>query len=181
MIITLGIIGILLVLIIISYNNIVKQKNMVEESWSQIDVLLKQRFEMIPNLVEVVKGYSNYEKNILENVVNARNRGLVSTTRDDIIDSDNQLTQALSKLFVLTEAYPDLKADKHYIKLQTSLEELENKIAFARQFYNDTILKYNLKIETMPSNIVAILFGFKKYNYFKVEDKERQNVNINLK
>ena len=181
MIITLVIIGILLVLIIIGYNNIVKQKNMVEESWSQIDVLLKQRFEMIPNLVEVVKGYSNYEKNILENVVNARNRGLVSTKRDDIIDSDNQLTQALSKLFVLTEAYPDLKADKHYIKLQTSLEELENKIAFARQFYNDTILKYNLKIETVPSNIVAILFGFKKYNYFKVEDKERQNVNINLK
>ncbi len=181
MIIALVIIGILLVLIIIGYNNIVKQKNMVEESWSQIDVLLKQRFEMIPNLVEVVKGYSNYEKNILENVVNARNRGLVSTTIDDIIDSDNQLTQALSKLFVLTEAYPDLKADKHYIKLQTSLEELENKIAFARQFYNDTILKYNLKIETVPSNIVAILFGFKKYNYFKVEDKERQNVNINLK
>lgn len=181
MIITLVIIGILLVLIIISYNNIVKQKNMVEESWSQIDVLLKQRFEMIPNLVEVVKGYSDYEKNILENVINARNRGLVSATRDDMIDSDNQLTQALSKLFVLTEAYPDLKADKHYIKLQTSLEELENKIAFARQFYNDTILKYNLKIETVPSNIVAILFGFKKYNYFKVEDKERQNVNINLK
>lgn len=181
MIIALVIIGILLVLIIIGYNNIVKQKNMVEESWSQIDVLLKQRFEMIPNLVEVVKGYSNYEKNLLENVVNARNRGLVSTARDDIIDSDNQLTQALSKLFVLTEAYPDLKADKHYIKLQTSLEELENKIAFARQFYNDTILKYNLKIETVPSNIVAILFGFKKYNYFKVEDKERQNVNINLK
>lgn len=181
MIIALVIIGILLVLIIIGYNNIVKQKNMVEESWSQIDVLLKQRFEMIPNLVEVVKGYSNYERNILETVINARNRGLVSTTRDDIIDSDNQLTQALSKLFVLTEAYPDLKADKHYIKLQTSLEELENKIAFARQFYNDTILKYNLKIETVPSNIVAVLFGFKKYNYFKVEDKERQNVNINLK
>ena len=89
--------------------------------------------------------------------------------------------KSLSKLFVLTEAYPDLKADKHYIKLQTSLEELENKIAFARQFYNDTILKYNLKIETVPSNIVAILFGFKKYNYFKIEDKERHNVNINLK
>ena len=181
MIVALVIIGVLLVLVIIGYNNIVKLKNMVEESWSQIDVLLKQRFEMIPNLVEVVKGYSNYEKNTLEAVVNARNRGLGATTRDDAIDSDNQLTQALSKLFVLVEAYPDLKADKHYIKLQGSLEELEKKIAFARQFYNDTILKYNLKIETVPSNIVALLFGFKKYNYFKIEDKERQNVNIDLK
>lgn len=165
---------VLLVLIALGYNQLVQLRNMVKDQWSQIDVLLKRRADLIPNLVETVKGYAKHEKETLEAVINARNKSVTASTIEDATKANSELTGALNKLFALSEAYPDLKANTNFIDLQKNLKETEDKIAYARQFYNDTVLKYNNKVEMIPTNIVAGLFGFKKYEFFEIMDEERQ-------
>jgi LemA protein len=170
---------ILIVLWMISiYNKLVVLRNRVKDQWAQIDVQLKRRFDLIPNLVETVKGYTKHESETLENVIKARNTFLTANTPEKEMEANGELTQAISKLFALTESYPDLKANTNFIDLQNQLKDIEDKIASARQFYNDTVLTYNNKIEVVPSNIVASLFKFQKSAFFEAKEAERENVKV---
>lgn len=173
------IIIVLLVLYVIStYNNLVGLRNKVKDQWAQIDVQLKRRFDLIPNLVETVKGYTSHEKSTLEAVVKARNEYLSSDTPEDKMKANDDLNKVVTKLFALAEAYPELKADTSFKELQTTLTETEDKISYARQFYNDVAMKYNNKIEMFPSNIVAGMFNFKASAYFNATEEERENVKV---
>ena len=177
--IIVAVVVVLIVLWIIStYNSLIELRNRVKDQWAQIDVQLKRRFDLIPNLVETIKGYTKHESETLENVIKARNTYLTAETPEGQMKADGELTQAISKLFALTESYPDLKANTNFIDLQNELQETEDKIASARQFYNDTVLKYNNKVEMVPSNIIAALFKFKKEAFFEANDQERQNVSV---
>ena len=177
--IIVAVVVVLIVLWIIStYNSLIELRNRVKDQWAQIDVQLKRRFDLIPNLVETIKGYTKHESETLENVIKARNTYLTAETPEGQMKADGELTQAISKLFALTESYPDLKANTNFIDLQNELQETEDKIASARQFYNDTVLKYNNKVEMVPSNIIASLFKFKKEAFFEANDQERQNVSV---
>ena len=173
------IIVVLLILYVIgTYNNLVGLRNKVKDQWAQIDVQLKRRFDLIPNLVETVKGYASHEKDTLEAVVKARNEYLSSDTPEGKIAANNDLNKVVTKLFALAESYPELKADTSFRELQTTLTETEDKISYARQFYNDVVMKYNNKVEVFPSNIVAGLFGFKTSAYFNATEEERENVKV---
>ena len=176
------IIVVLVLLIVIwiaaTYNSLVVLRNRVKDQWSQIDVQLKRRFDLIPNLVETVKGYAKHEKETLDEVISARNSFTSAKTPEGEIKADDALTKAVSKIFALAESYPDLKANANFQELQTELSETESKIAYARQFYNDTVLKYNNKIQTVPSNIVASMFKFKPETFFEVKEEERENVKV---
>ena len=157
------------------YNGLVRSRNETKASWAQIDVQLKRRCDLIPNLVETVKGYAKHEQGTLEGVISARAAAVAAPSVDARIAAEGQLTQALGRLMVLTENYPDLKANQNFLGLQEELTSTENKIAFARQAYNDSAMTYNTKIETFPSNLVAGNFGFKPEPLFQVSDeKERQ-------
>ena len=173
---------IIVVLILIylgsTYNSFVVLKNRVKDQWAQIDVQLKRRFDLIPNLVETVKGYTSHEKDTLEAVVKARNEYLSSDTPEGKIAANNDLNKVVTKLFALAESYQELKADASFRELQTTLTETEDKISYARQFYNDVVMKYNNKVEVFPSNIVAGLFGFKTSAYFNATEEERENVKV---
>ena len=168
----------LIILLFIGYNQLVKQRNFVKNQWSQIDVLLKRRCDLIPNLVETVKGYATHEKETLEAVINARNKSFNANSVSDSTMAETELQAALNKLFSLSEDYPELKANTNFIDLQKNLKETEDKIAYARQFYNDAVLKYNNMVETVPINIVAILFGFKKNDFFEILEEDRQVTKI---
>ena len=178
----LYIIGGLLLLTIIfvigNYNKLVVLRNRVKDQWSQIDVQLKRRVDLIPNLVETVKGYAKHEKETFEEVISARNMFNKATTPSEEMDANAGLTAALGKIFALAESYPDLKANKNFINLQDQLKEVEDKIAYARQFYNDTVLTLNNKIEVFPSNIVANMFKFSKEKFFEIEAEERKNPEV---
>ena len=176
--IILGVAVLILLYIVTTYNKLVVLRNRVKDSWAQIDVQLKRRFDLIPNLIETVKGYTKHESETLENIVKARNTFLSANTKDEAMASNSELTASLTKLFALTESYPDLKANTNFLELQTELQETEEKIAFSRQFYNDTVLTYNNKIETIPSNIVASLFKFKTDTFFQANETERENVKV---
>ncbi len=173
-----AIVVIIIVFIITTYNKLVVLRNRVRDQWSQIDVQLKRRFDLIPNLVETVKGYAKHESETLEDVVKARNTFLTANSKEAEMDANNQLTSAMSKLFALAESYPDLKANTNFTELQQELSTTEEKIASARQFYNDTVLTYNNAIETIPSNIIAGLFHFKREAFFEAKDTERENVQV---
>ena len=159
-------------------NSLVVLKNKVEDQWSQIDVQLKRRFDLIPNLVETVKGYTKHEKETLEGVIAARNTYLSAGTHEDQLKADGELTKAINKLFALSESYPDLKANENFMNLQNELSETEEKITYARQFYNDSVLKYNNKVELFPSNIVASMFHYEKEKFFEATETERENVQV---
>ena len=173
---------IIVVLILIylgsTYNSFVVLRTRVKDQWAQIDVQLKRRFDLIPNLVETVKGYASHEKDTLEAVVKARNEYLSSDTPEGKIEANNDLNKVVTKLFALAESYPELKADTNFRELQTTLTETEDKISYARQFYNDVVMKYNNKVEVFPSNIVAGMFGFKTSAYFNATEEERENVKV---
>ena len=160
------------------YNKLVALRNRVKDQWAQIDVQLKRRFDLIPNLVETVKGYTKHESETLEAVIKARNTYVSATLPEDQMKADGELTQAISKLFALTESYPDLKANTNFQALQQELTETESKIAAARQFYNDTVMVYNNKVSMVPSNIIASLFKFNKEAFFEANETERQNVQV---
>ena len=168
--IIVGIVVLLIILYVIStYNTLIKLRNRVKDQWAQIEVQLKRRFDLIPNIVETVKGYAKHESDTLKGVIEARNKFTVAGTKEDEMKANNELTGAIRQLFALSESYPELKADTSFLKLQSNLEETEDKISSARQFYNDTVLSLNNKVELFPSNIVAKLFGFKKEAFFEAE------------
>lgn len=170
---------VLLVLYVVSvYNSLVSLRNKVNDQYSQIDVELKRRFDLVPNLVETVKGYTKHEKTTLEDIVKARNTYANAGNMQDQLKADGELTNAISKLFALAESYPDLKANENFINLQNELSEIEQKIVYARQFYNDSVLKLNNKIEMFPSNIVAGMFNFSKKEFFEASNEERANVKV---
>ena len=162
---------VLLILYVIStYNTLVGLKNKVKDGWSQIEVVLKRRADLIPNLVETVKGYAKHEEGTLTAVS--------ATTPEEAMKAEGEVTQALSRLFALTESYPELKANQNFLDLQKSLEETENKITYSRQFYNDNVLNYNNKTEMFPSNIVASIFRFEKFKFFEASEKDRETPKV---
>ena len=176
------IIGVIVLLILIwgvaTYNSLVDFRNRVKDSWSQIDVQLKRRFDLIPNLVETVKGYTKHESETLEEVIKARNTYLSANLPEDQLKADGELTNAINKLFALAENYPDLKANQNFQQLQQELQQTEDKIAMARQFYNDIVMQYNNKIEMVPSNIIASIFKFKQEKFFEANETEKENVKV---
>ena len=176
--IILGVLVVIGIFIAGVYNSLIGLRNRVKDQWAQIDVQLKRRFDLIPNLVETVKGYAKHESETLENVIQARNTFLSATTPEEEMKANGELTNAISKLFALAESYPALKANTNFMSLQSELSETENKIAAARQFYNDTVLLYNNKVQMFPSNIVAGLFKFKEEVFYEVDETERQNVSV---
>ena len=161
-----------------TYNSLVQLRNRVKDQWSQIDVHLKRRADLIPNLVETVKGYAKHEKDTLEAVINARNKAVSATNATEEMQANNELTGALTKLFALAESYPELKANTNFLDLQSNLKETEDKIQYSRQFYNDSVLTYKKKLEMFPSNIVANMFGFKPEAFFEATEEERKNVQV---
>lgn len=166
---------VLLVLFVISqYNGLVKGRNKVKTNWAQIDVQLKKRADLLPNLVETVKGYATHESGTMEAVIKARNSYVSAGSVEDKMEASNQITGALSKLFALSENYPDLKANTNFMSLQNELSEIEDKIAFARQFYNDSVYEYTNKLEMFPSSIIASMFAFEPYAYFEVDETDKE-------
>ena len=159
-------------------NSLVVLRNKVRDQLSQIDIQLKRRFDLIPNLVETVKGYAKHEKETLEDVIKARNTYLAAGTPEDQLKADGELNKTLNKLFALSESYPELKANENFINLQNELTATEEKISYARTFYNDCVLNLNNKIEMFPSNIVASLFHFTKEKFFEATEAERENVKV---
>ena len=180
LLIILGIIVLIALFFGSTYNSLVKLRNMVKDQWSQIDVLLKRRADLIPNLVETVKGYAKHEKETLDAVINARNRAVSAQGAEAEMKANGELSGALSKLFALAESYPDLKANTNFMDLQNNLKDTEDKISYARQFYNDAVLKYKNKLEVFPSNIVAGMFGFKPEPFFEATETERENVKVSF-
>ena len=157
------------------YNSLIRRRNQVENAWAQIDVQLKRRLDLIPNLVETVKAYATHERSTLEAVVNARNAAIsAAPTPAAQAGADQQLTGALRQLFALSEAYPDLKANQNFLALQEELTSTEGKVAYARQFYNDTVMTYNNKLDTFPTMIFARMMSFARREYFEAEDSARQ-------
>ena len=152
------------------YNLLINLKVRIENAWSQIDVQLKRRHDLIPNLVEAVKGYMAYEKDTLERVIKARTQAIDASGLKDKAQAENFLSQTLRSLFAVAERYPDLKANQNVLKLQEELTSTENKISFARQYYNDEVQNFNTKVQVVPSNIVANLAGFQKKEFFELED-----------
>lgn len=176
--IILGVIVVLGSFIATNYNSLVKLRNKVKDQWSQIDVLLKRRADLIPNLVETVKGYASHESETLEAVVAARNKVVGAKSTEDEIKANGELTQALGRLMAVVESYPDLKANANFMNLQNELSETEDKIQYARQFYNDAVLVYKNKIEMFPSNIIAGMFNFKPEAFFEIDEKDRQTPKV---
>lgn len=172
-IITIAIVVILALFIITSYNSLVKFRNWVRESWSQIDVQLKRRHDLIPNLVNTVKGYATHERETLEKVIQARNQ-LISGTPQERIEADNQIQGALKSIFALSESYPDLKANQNFLNLQEELTTTENKVAYSRQLYNKTVADYNIKREMFPTNIIAGMFNFNKEELLTIPEEDRE-------
>jgi len=165
-----------------AYNGLVRLRNEVKNAWSQIDVQLKRRYDLIPNLVETVKGYMTHERETLEAVVKARQQAInVSGSIEDRAKVENALSQTLRQLFAVAEAYPDLKANQNFLALQEELTSTENKIGFARQYYNDAVLRMNNKVEMFPSNIIAGMFNFTREQFFEVDaPEERQAVKVSF-
>ena len=177
-IVIIVIVVLILIWAVATYNSLVDFRNRVKDAWSQIDVQLKRRFDLIPNLVETVKGYTKHESETLEEVIKARNTYLSASLPEDQLKADGELTNAINKLFALSENYPDLKANQNFQQLQQELQQTEDKIAMSRQFYNDIVMQYNNKIEMVPSNIIASLFKFKQEKFFEAQDSEKENVKV---
>jgi len=155
------------------YNSLVKLRNRVKNAWSQIDVQLNRRTDLIPNLVETVKGYASHERGVFERVTQARSAVMSAQTVKENQDANNMLTGALKSLFAVAENYPDLKANQNFLELQQQLAETEDKIAYSRQFYNDTVLMFNNKCQMFPSNLIASIFNFEEAEFFEVEESAR--------
>ena len=177
----IGWIIILVVLVIVvavigMYNALIRLRNQVDNAWSQIDVQLKRRHDLIPNLIETAKGYMKHERGTLEAVTNARSQAIEAKNVADAAKAEGVLGRALSKFLLTVEAYPDLKANQNFLALQEELSSTENKIAFARQAYNDQVLFFNNKIQVFPSNIIAGMFNFSKHDFFEIEDSAEKAV-----
>ena len=178
--IILAIVVVLVGYVIVTYNGLVSLRNRIENAWAQIDVQLKRRYDLIPNLVETVKGYAAHESETLEKVVQARNMAMSAQGPHDQAAAENMITGALKSVFALSEAYPDLKANASFLNLQEELTGTEGRIAYARQFYNDTVVRYNTKIQTFPANTIAGQFSFTEREYFEVDDAARGNITVDF-
>lgn len=176
--IIVGIVVILILFVIGTYNSLISLRNKKDDQWSQIEVQLKRRADLIPNLVETVKGYAKHENNTLKEVIEARNTYVAASTPEEEMKASGEVTKALNKLFALSESYPDLKANENFMALQKDLKDTEDKISYARQFYNDTVLTYNNKVEMVPSNIVAGIFKFKKATFFKASEEDKKTPEV---
>lgn len=171
--IILAIVFILLILFVITiYNKLIQSRNKVSNAFAQIDTQLQRRFDLIPNLVETVKAYATHEKEAFENIAAARSGYMNAHSLEDKINADNMLTSTLKTLFSVVENYPDLKANTNFMQLQTDLKGTEDKIAFSRQFYNDTVLKYNDTLSVFPNNIIAGMFNFKEGTFYKIDNDD---------
>lgn len=179
--IIIAIIVVLLIVIVGMYNGLVTSRNKVKNAWSQIDVQLQRRFDLIPNLVDSVKGYMKHEEGVLAKVTELRTSWANATTIGEKAELDNQLSGALKTIMAVSENYPDLKASQNFSELQEELRNTENKISYSRQFYNDSVTMYNTKLELFPTNIIAGMFGFKAEELFKAEsDEARKNVRVDF-
>ena len=166
--------------VVLTYNGLVSMRNRIENAWAQIDVQLKRRYDLIPNLVETVKGYAAHERETLEAVIQARNAAMAAQGPQEQAQAENVITGALKSLFAVAEAYPDLKANQNFLELQEELTGTEGRIAYARQFYNDTVLRYNTRIQTFPPAIIASLFKFSEREYFETDDESRGPVTVDF-
>lgn len=167
-------------LIIKCYNTLVQKRNRVENAWAQIDVQLQKRFDLIPNLMETVKGMCNYEKETFTNIVEARNRYSTASTVDDKIKVSNESEKLFNSINVLHEDYPELKSNEGYLKFMDSLNNIEEQISVSRLFYNDTVNKFNDEVMCFPNNVIASIFGFKKHDLFEVENNVRENIKVSF-
>ena len=171
--IAIVVILVLLVLAVVAiYNGLIRARQRVENAWSQIDVQLQRRFDLIPNFVETVKGYMQHEREVLENVTELRTAWAGASSVGEKAKLDNKLSESLKTIMAVSENYPDLKANQNFSELQEELRNTENKISFSRQFYNDSVTAYNTKLEVVPSNIIASMFNFKPKELFEVENEE---------
>lgn len=162
------------------YNGLVGLKTGIEEAWSQIDVQLKRRTDLIPNLVETVKGYAKHEKTVFTDVTKARSAMMSAKTPDKKAEADNMLTGALKSLFAIAEAYPQLKANDGFIQLQKELSDTEDKVAYSRQYYNSTVMDYNVRIRVFPNTLIAKQMGFTEKEFFGASEEERKAVKVNF-
>ena len=178
LLILLAVVVLLLLYLAMSYNRLVKLRNRIANAWAQIDVQLKRRYDLIPNLVETVKGYAKHERETFEAVTQARANAINAQGVAAQAGAENLLTGALKSLFAVAEAYPELKANQNFLALQEELTSTEGRIAYARQFYNDAVLQLNTKVQSFPSNIIANMFGFREHEYFEADDTSRGPVTV---
>jgi LemA protein len=178
--IAVAIVAVILLYLMYLFNRLVSLRNRVDNGWSQIDVQLRRRYDLIPNLVETVKGYAAHERELFEHVAEARSRAIDASTVGDQAQAENQLTSGLRRLMAVAENYPELKASQNFLGLQEELTGTESRIAYARQFYNDQVMLLNTRIQAVPSNIVAKVFGFTPREFFDIEDPIRGPVRVDL-
>lgn len=181
LLIVVGVLVLIGLFVIVLYNRLVGIRNQVENAWKQIDVQLKRRHDLIPNLVEVVKDYMSYEQETLQQVIKARNSAIQASTPTEAMAAEGILSGALSRLLAVVEAYPDLKANQNVARLMEELSGTENKISFARQFYNDSVNSLNDSVQSFPSNMIAGMFGFKMGTYFEVPETEKAVPKVDLR
>jgi LemA protein len=176
--IILIVLGVVLLTVLVIYNSLITARNRIAEALSQIDVQLKRRTDLIPNLVETVKGFAKHEKELLENVTKARTSLMTAGTTHEKAEANNMLTDTLKSLFAVAENYPDLKSSTNFLELQTELSDTENKIAYSRQFYNSNVLDYNNKLQVFPSSIIAGVFSFKQAEFFQADEEDKKEVKV---
>jgi LemA protein len=181
-VILLGIAGFVAVAVILIYNKLIRLRNTMQSSWSDIDVHLKKRYDLVPNLVETVKGYATHERSVFEKVTEARSMAMQAKTPADKAKAENMFSETLKSLFAVAEAYPELKANANFMQLQSQLRELEDNIEYARRYYNAVVRDFNIVIESFPSNIVAGMFSFKQGEFFELEapEVERKPVKVSF-
>jgi LemA protein len=179
-IVAIAVVVLVLLYVIFAYNGLVRLRNRIENAWSQIDVQLRRRYDLIPNLVETVKGYASHEREALQSVTEARNMAVGAQGVAEQAAAENMVTSALKSLFAVSEAYPELKANENFLNLQEELTGTEGRIAYARQFYNDTVLRYNTKIQSFPRNVIAGIFRFVEREYFEADDTSRGPVRVDF-
>lgn len=176
----IGVIALLVIYVLVTYNVFVKMKNRVDESFSTMDVYLKKRWDLIPNIVETVKGYAKHEKSTLSEVIKLRNGAYDNMSSDEKIKANQQLSKGITKIMALAEQYPDLKANENFKDLSTQLTKIEDEIANSRKYYNGTVREFNDKVQMFPSNIVANIFGYKSKVMFEANEDERKNVKVSF-
>ena len=177
-IVLIAVVVLVLLYVIVTYNAFVRLRNRIQNAWAQIDVQLRRRYDLIPNLVETVKGYAKHEKGTFEAVTQARANAINAQGPAEQARAENMISGALKSLFAVSEAYPDLKANQNFLALQEELSGTEGRISYARQYYNDAVLRLNTKIQSFPSNILAGMFGFKEHEYFEADDTSRGPVSV---
>lgn len=175
----LGIALLVIIVLIIAwliavYNSLIRSRNRVDEAWSDIDVQLKRRYDLIPNLIETVKGYAKHENEVFTKVTEARSQAMGAKSIEEKAKAENMLSETLKSLFAVAENYPDLKASQNFLKLQDELTDTENKIQAARRFYNGNVRDFNTKIQIFPNNLIAGMLGFKKYDFFEIETEQER-------